>query len=152
MKWFNYIGLNFIAAITVPNVVFAFMHKEGFKNYYNNKFVEVLEQIGRVGCFLFMIVNIPSLTMGYLFNWARLAYIIFGSGCVLIYVLGWIIFWKKSSVTKSLLLSVVPSLLFLCCGVFILNIPLVVSAAIFAPCHIYISYKNAVVKDEEKAI
>ena len=151
MKWFNYIGLIFIAAIMIPNVFFALKHKEGFKNYYKNRIVEILEQIGRSGCFIFMIINIPSLTMGYLFNWARLAYIIFGSGCVLIYVLGWIIFWKKSSVTKSLL-SVVPSILFLCCGIFILKIPLVVSAATFAPCHIYISYKNAVDKDEEKAI
>lgn len=96
--------------------------------------------------------NIPSLTIGYLFDGARLTYVIFGSGLVLMYVLGWIIFWKKSLVLKSLFLSVVPSLLFLGCGVFTLNIPLLGLAAIFAPCHVYISYKNARLKKEEETI
>lgn len=56
MEWFNYIGLIFIAAIMLPNVIFAFTNKEGFKNYYNNKIIEALEQIGRFGCFIFMII------------------------------------------------------------------------------------------------
>ena len=42
----------------LPNIVFALTHKDGFENLWQNRAVEVLEQIGRFGCFFLMIVNI----------------------------------------------------------------------------------------------
>lgn len=47
----------FVAGIMLPNVVFMINHKDGFENKYQNKFVETLEQIGRVGCIVFMSVS-----------------------------------------------------------------------------------------------
>ncbi len=60
MEWFNVFGLIFIAVIMIPNVVFAIKCKDGFDNKWNNKYVEVTEQVGRLGCFGFMIINIPG--------------------------------------------------------------------------------------------
>mgnify|MGYP005853074539 CR=1 FL=1 len=54
MEWFNVFGLIFIAVIMIPNVVFAIKCKDGFDNKWNNKYVEVTEQVGRLGCFGFM--------------------------------------------------------------------------------------------------
>ncbi len=51
MEWFNVFGLIFIAVIMIPNVVFAIKCKDGFDNKWNNKYVEVTEQVGRLGCF-----------------------------------------------------------------------------------------------------
>lgn len=34
-----------------PNIVFSITCKDGFVNNYQNKLVEILEQIGRFGCF-----------------------------------------------------------------------------------------------------
>nr|WP_330381163.1 hypothetical protein [Agathobacter rectalis] len=61
MEWFNVFGLIFIAVIMIPNVVFAIKCKDGFDNKWNNKYVEVTEQVGRLGCFGFMIINSTDL-------------------------------------------------------------------------------------------
>ncbi len=47
-----------IAVIMILNIIFAIRCKEGFENKLSNKYVEVVEQIGRFGCFGFMIINI----------------------------------------------------------------------------------------------
>lgn len=65
MVWLNYYGLIIIAIIMIPNIVFAIKNKDGFQNYRNNKSIEILEQIGRYGCFIFMIVNIPKTYFGW---------------------------------------------------------------------------------------
>lgn len=42
--------------------------------------------------------------------------------------------WNENSLRKSLL--------FILCGIILLNIPLIILSIIFAPCHIIISCKN----------
>ena len=144
MKWFNFYGLIFIAVIMIPNIIFAMKHKDGFVNKYKNKAVETLEQVGRIGCFVFIFFNIQPAVLGYWFKGGWVAYLVSGAVLTVAYVLGWIVFRNESSVRKSMYLSIVPSVLFIVCGVFTLNIPLMVSSLIFTPCHIIISYKNAV--------
>lgn len=51
MNWINFYGLAFMLVIMIPNIIFASINKDGFQNLWKNKFVEVLEQIGRMGCF-----------------------------------------------------------------------------------------------------
>ena len=58
MEWFNVFGLIYIVAIMIPNIVFAIKCKDGFDNKWKNKYVEAIEQVGRLGCFGFMIINI----------------------------------------------------------------------------------------------
>lgn len=140
---FNFYGLIFVAIIMIPNVVFAIKHKGGFENAYKNKTVEFFEQLGRVGCFVFMFINIPPLVKGFWFNGAFIAYLAAGGALTLAYVLGWLIFKNEDSIRKSLYLSIVPSTLFLCCGIFSGSYLLIASALIFAPFHVFISYKNA---------
>ena len=144
MKWFNFYGLIFIAVIMIPNIIFAMKHKDGFVNKYKNKAVEALEQVGRIGCFVFIFFNIKPAVLGDWFKGGWIAYLVSGAVLTVAYVLGWIVFRNESSVRKSMYLSIVPSVLFIVCGVFTLNIPLMVSSLIFTPCHIIISYKNAV--------
>ena len=43
MSWFNFIGLIFVAVILIPNIIFAAKNKDGFQNFYHNKFVEIFE-------------------------------------------------------------------------------------------------------------
>ena len=65
MEWFNVFGLIFIVVIMIPNIVFAIKCKDGFDNKGNNKYVEVMEQVGRFGCFGLMIINIPGTWFGW---------------------------------------------------------------------------------------
>lgn len=143
MSWFNFIGLIFVAVILIPNIIFAAKNKDGFQNFYQNKFVEIFEQIGRFGCFITMFFTPPFLNLGFKINGAKTAYIITGAVLVALYCLGWIVFGKENSVRKSLALSIIPSVLFLESGLLSLNFPLIILSLIFAPCHIIISYKNA---------
>ena len=46
MEWFNVFGLVFIVVIMIPNIVFAVRCKDGFENRWNNKAIEIVEQIG----------------------------------------------------------------------------------------------------------
>jgi len=141
--WFNYYGLVILIIIMIPNIVFMIKNKkESFKNKLNNKILEVFEQIGRYSTFAFMIINIPYTYKGFYFVNSEVIYIIVNAVLVFAYLLGWIIFWGTSSLTRSLILSIVPSLIFIFSGIITLNIPLIVSSLIFAPCHIIISIKK----------
>ena len=145
-KYVNFWGLILVVIILIPNIVFAISCKDGFENRYQNKLVETLEQIGRFGCFFSMFIMIPYMNKGYWFQQGKTIYLILGFLLVGLYCLGWIVFWKENSIRKSLYLSIVPSLLFLESGVVSGNILLLIFAVIFAPCHILISYWNAVLK------
>lgn len=144
MSWFNLHGLLFVLIILIPNILFSVTRQDGFQNKYHNKTAAVLEQLGRFGCFGFMFLSIPVVCRGFWFHGADSVYLISGACLVLLYCLGWIVFWKEDSVKKALTLSILPSLLFLESGIVTCNLPLIFFAVIFAVCHITISYKNAV--------
>ena len=148
MEWFNPYGLGFMAAIMVPNLLFALRYKEdGFANVWHNKPVEVLEQIGRYGCFLLMIFNIPHTWFGFCSDEAFAFYLIGNAVLVLLYCLAWAVCFRKNSVFRALALSILPSLSFLLSGVLLRSIPLTAAALLFAPCHIIISYQNAALSE-----
>lgn len=145
-QYFNLYGLLFVMVILIPNIVFSITCKDGFENRYQNKLIEILEQIGRFGCFISMFLTIPFLNKGFWLENGKNIYLILGIALVALYCAGWIIFWKEDSVRKSLYLSIVPSLLFIESAVVCGNLQLLVFAVVFAPCHILISYMNAVMK------
>ena len=144
MNWFNYYGLIFIAIIMIPNIIFAIKNKNGYGNPYQNKAAQILEQISRYACIVLMIFNIPYTWISFYFSFAEMVYIIVNSVFVLAYCVIWIVLWKKSGIGKALLLSIIPSLIFLFSGIMIASIPLSVFAVLFAVTHILISVKNAV--------
>ena len=143
MEWFNVFGFAFIVVIMIPNIVFAVRCKDGFENRWSNKAIEIIEQIGRFGCFGFMIFNVPGTWFGWWSNEAFALYLIIDSLLIALYCAIWVIFWKKNNSLRALSLSIIPSVVFLFSGIMNRSILLIVSAALFAPTHILISYKNA---------
>lgn len=143
MDWFNIFGLIFIVFIMIPNIIYAIKCKDGFANKWQNRTVELLEQIGRFGCLGFMIISIPGTCFGWWSDEAFAVYLVANTTMVLMYCIIWIICFKKNTVFRALALSVLPSLIFLFSGIMSRSVLLIVSAVIFAPCHILISYKNA---------
>lgn len=143
MEWFNLYGLIFIFVIMIPNIIFAVRCKDGFLNKWNNKLVEVIEQIGRFFCFGFMIVNIPGTYFGFWTDVCFLVYLIVNIALIALYCLIWIICFKKNSVFRALALSVIPSIVFLFSGIMSRSVLLIIGSLFFAPAHIAISYKNA---------
>ncbi len=143
MDWLNVFGLIMMAVIMIPNIIFAIRYKEGFENKWNNKLVEVAEQIGRFGCFGFMIINIPGTWFGWWSDEAFAIYLIVDTILVMLYCAIWIICFKNNSVFRALALSIIPSVLFLFSGIMSRSILLIIASMLFAPSHILISYKNA---------
>lgn len=144
MSWFNYYGLAIMAVIMVPNILFAATHKEGFANAYQNKAVEILEQVGRYGCFALMIFNIPHAGAHFWFEGARIVYLTVNGALCLAYLFFWWLCWNRKGRLRALSLSILPSAVFLFSGIMLAYIPLLVFAVLFTVNHILLSYKNAV--------
>ena len=143
MEWFNGFGLLIMAAIMIPNIIFAVTYKDGFGNKWNNAAVEILEQIGRFGCFGFMIFNIPGTWFGWWSDEAFAVYLVVDGLLAALYCGIWVVCFRKNSVFRALALSILPSALFLFSGIMARSILLTISALLFAPAHIAISWKNA---------
>lgn len=143
MEWLNVFGLIMVAVIMIPNILFAMKCKDGFVNKWNNKFVETVEQIGRFGCFGFMIINIPGTWFGWWSDEAFAVYLVVDALLVTLYCVIWAICFRKGSVFRALALSIIPSVLFLFSGIMSRSILLTIAALLFAPSHIMLSYQNA---------
>ena len=143
MEWLNVFGLVMVAVIMIPNILFAMKCKDGFVNKWNNKSVETVEQIGRFGCFGFMIINIPGTWFGWWSDEAFAVYLVVDAVLVTLYCVIWAVCIRKSSVFRALALSIIPSVLFLFSGIMSRSILLTIAAVLFAPSHILISYQNA---------
>lgn len=144
MTWFNYGGLIIIAVMMIPNIVFAVKHKGGYQNTYQNQVAQILEQISRYACMVLMIFNIPYTWIGFYFSFAEIIYCLINSLLVLGYCVIWVVLWQKAGIVKALLLSIIPSLIFLFSGIMIASIPLTIFAIIFTVTHVLISVKNAI--------
>lgn len=147
MNWFNYYGLIFVALIMIPNIVYGITHKNDLVNTYKNKTAIILEQVGRYACMLFMVFNIPYTWTGFYFMFGETVYIIVNAILTIAYCITWIVTWKRTGVVKALLLSIIPSMVFIFSGIMIASIPLIIFSVIFAVTHILISVKNAVAED-----
>ncbi len=143
MEWLNLWGLGVIIFIMIPNIIYAIKCKDGFQNKWNNKLVETIEQIGRFGCLGFMIINIPNTWFGWWSDEAFVIYLIVDLFLVIFYCVIWIICFKKNNTFRALVLSIIPSIVFLFSGIMSRSVLLIVSSVLFAPSHIIISYKNA---------
>lgn len=152
MNWFNYYGLIFVALIMIPNIVYGITHKNDLVNTYKNKAAIMLEQIGRYACLLFMVFNIPYTWTGFYFMFGETVYLIVNAILVFAYCIAWLVTWKKSGIVKALLLSIIPSLIFIFSGIMIVSIPLIIFSILFAILHILISVKNAKVVEVSNKI
>lgn len=104
----------------------------------------MLEQLGRYACMLFMIFNIPYTWTGFYFTFGDL---IVNAILVIAYCIAWIVTWKKSGIVRALLLSIIPSMIFIFSGIMIASIPLIIFSVIFAVTHVLISVKNATAEE-----
>lgn len=144
MDWVNLYGLIWIIIFMIPNIIFAIKNKDDFDNFWHNKTIEILEQIGRFGCIAFMIINIPNTWFGFWFSGGMIVYLTVNICLTIAYCTIWYFCFHTNSVFRALTLSILPSVIFLFSGVMLLSIPLIITAVIFAPCHILISYKNVI--------
>lgn len=131
-----------MAIIMIPNIIYALKHKPDSENTYNNKAVSISEQIGRYGCMIFMVFNIPYTYFNFWFDYALVCYLSVNGALCLAYLIFWVICRNRRGKLRALSLSIIPSVIFLFSGVVLANIPLIALAVLFAVTHVFISYKT----------
>lgn len=141
IEWFNYYGLIIMALMMVPNIIFAITHNDNPPQV--NKTIEVLEQVGRYGCFALMIFNIPFVCSGFYFENAELVYLVTNGILICSYLLIWIICWNRHMKFRSYALSILPTAIFVFSSIILGYYLLLLFSLIFGICHIYISVKNS---------
>ena len=142
-NWLNVFGLILVILILIPNIIYAIKFKD-VKNECTNKFMNILEQIGRYACMIFMIFNVGLAKFGFASVGEFLIYF-FGNTILLVaYWIVWILFFIKQRSWKSMALAIIPVCIFLICGVTLRHVLLIISAVVFAVGHIYVTRKNMV--------
>ena len=143
MDWLNVFGLILVILLLIPNIVYAIKVKDQ-KNLCTNKFMNILEQIGRYACMFLMVFNIGIAEFGF---GSVAAFLIYGIGNVLLllsYWIIWMLYFHKQSFGKQITLAILPVCLFLLSGITMRHYLLILFGLVFGVGHVYVTYKNRI--------
>ena len=143
MDWLNVFGLILVILLLIPNIVYAIKFKDQ-KNLCTNKFMNILEQIGRYACMFLMVFNIGIAEFGFGSVGAFLIYIIGNVLLMLSYWVIWILYFHKQSFGKKIALAILPTCLFLLNGITMRHYLLILFGLVFGVGHVYVTYKNRI--------
>ena len=139
--WINVFGAIIVVLMLVPNVVYALKNR-GEENRCTNRWMNLLEQIGRYGCIAFM--WFPLLVGKFSFRSVpEMTLYLGGNGALL--VVYWFVYaryLRERTRRRALTLAVVPACIFLMSGLLLRHWLLVVFALFFAVGHIYVTTQN----------
>ncbi len=139
--WINVFGAIIVVLMLVPNVVYALKNR-GEENRCTNRWMNLLEQIGRYGCIAFM--WFPLLVGKFSFRSVpEMTLYLGGNGALLaVYWFVYARYLRERTRRRALTLAVVPACIFLMSGLLLRHWLLVVFALLFAVGHIYVTTQN----------
>ena len=143
MNWLNVFDLILVVLLLIPNIIYAIKVKNQ-QNKCTNKFMNVIEQIGRYGCMVLMVFNIGVAEFGFPSVGTFLVYLFGNALLMLLYWIVWILYFKKCTYWKQITLALIPACIFLLSGITMLHYMLVIFAILFGIGHIYVTHKNKV--------
>ena len=136
---FNLWCAGIVLLLLIPNIIYAVRCKGGGISS-SNPAINALEQIGRFGCMIFMVVplGVKGGEFGF-YSWEEL--IIWGFGTMLllaVYYICWAFYAWRPGRKLELALAILPCLVFLLSAVTLRHWVLAVFTGIFAGAHLYI--------------
>ena len=139
--WINVFGAIIVVLMLVPNVVYALKNR-GEENRCTNRWMNLLEQIGRYGCIAFM--WFPLLVGKFSFRSVpEMTLYLGGNGALLaVYWFVYARYLRERTRRRAWTLGVVPACIFLMSGLLLRHWLLVVFALFFAVGHIYVTTQN----------
>ena len=140
--WINVFGAVIVVLMMVPNVVYAIKNKDE-KNLCTNAFMNVIEQIGRYACIIFMWLPLLVWKFGFASVFEMDLYIAGNGALLTAYAIVFVLYMKHRSSKLALALAIIPSLIFLMSGILLRHWLLVGFAVLFAAGHIYVTTVNA---------
>lgn len=140
--WINIFGLAIVILMLLPNIIYAVKFRN-VVNKCNSKAMNIIEQIGRYLSMILMIFNIGIVEFGFASVGAFIICFIGNTSFLIIYWIIWGLYFKKKNMWKSMALAIIPTAIFLLCGITLRHYLLVTSAVVFGIGHIYVTYQNA---------
>ena len=139
--WINLFGAGIVILMMVPNIVYAIRNKDE-KNLCTNRFMNILEQLGRYGCIV--LIWLPLLVWKFGFSSDSLMLIDVLGNVILLaaYIIVFAKHLRKKSTASSLTLAILPACIFLLSGLTLRHWPLAGFAVLFAIGHIFVIWKN----------
>ncbi len=142
MEWINIYGLIIVILMLIPNMIYYAINKS-FENKCKNKIILLMEQIGRYGSMIFMILPIKIFDYGFGSKMSFVIWLIGSPILLLLYGTFWLLYFRRTNLLIAMMLAIIPSLIFISTGLLLSNWLLLASGLIFAVSHCYITYLNA---------
>lgn len=137
----NFIEAAILWILLIPELLFAIHHPP--KNPQpKNKVMSIIEQIGRYSSMILMILPLGIMEFGFKAPEEMMIYFAANGVLLLAYIVIFLLFSKKQSLTKAMILALIRIAVFALCGVLLRHWFLVASAAIFAIGHLFITAKT----------
>lgn len=143
MNWINVYGVCILIAMLLPNIIYG-IRKKNIKTLYQNRIVDFLEQIGRVGSMIFLVIILPFIPWGFASNEIFAIWLIAMVVLIALYWLAWLVYFLgKEQMFVVMALAILPTIIFVGSGIMMQNYVLLGFAIVFGVCHIFLTYKNA---------
>lgn len=142
VSWINVYGLILMVLILLPNIIYVFKFRD-INNLCKNKIMNIMEQVGRYVSMFLMVFNIGLAEFGFYSVNSFLIYTLGNIALLLVYWSVWFMYFKKKETWKSLILAIIPTMIFFISGVTLRHILLIISSVIFGIGHIYVTYQNS---------
>ena len=136
---FNLWCAGILGLILVPNLLYAIRRRDGGISS-GNRAINALEQIGRFGCMIFMVVPL-GVRGGEFGFYSSEELVIWGFGTLLLlaaYYVCWAFFARRPGRRLALALALIPCGIFLLSAVLLRHWVLAVFSGIFTGAHLYI--------------
>ena len=139
--WISLFGAGITVLLLIPNVLYAF-GRQAEEDMQISKGVIIAEQVGRYACI--MLMWLPLLVGKFAFKSPEefLIYFIGNLLLIVLYYLFWILYSFRKKLYMALVLTIVPTVVFLLSGLLLRHWLLVFAGLLFGACHIYITYRN----------
>ena len=145
--WINVFGAVIVVLLLIPNIVYAIKNK-GEKNLCANRFMNIVEQVGRYACIVLMWMPLLVWKFGFASVLDMMLYMACNGLLLAAYWIAFAFYMKRRTVRLAIVLAVLPSCIFLLSGILLQHWLLVAFAILFAIGHIYVTYNNAIlIKD-----
>lgn len=139
--WINRFGLVILVLILIPNLLYAWKGPKQ-ENRCTDAFLNHLEQFGRYACMLLMVFPL-GMDAHALGSVMPLLVLLFGNLALLAaYWVFWGFYFRAQTKARAIVLAVLPTLIFLLCGIIMHHPALVLSAAVFGIAHITVTVRN----------
>ncbi len=147
--WINVFGAVIVVLMLIPNIVYAIKNK-GEKNLCTNRFMNVVEQVGRYACIVLMWLPLLVWKFGFASVLDMMLYMACNGLFLVAYWIAFAVYMKQKTVQLALVLAVLPACIFLLSGILLHHWLLAGFAVVFAIGHIYVTYKNAILINDRK--